>query len=166
MANVVLVNQDSGEKTWLTPRWIVDALGAFDCDPCCPPQMPWKTATVMFTPIEDGLMQPWHGRVWLNPPYGKQALPFLSKMVEHVKHGGSGIALLFVRTDNKAWHELIAPYAKAVLFLRKRIKFCREDGSDLSSSPMPSALVAYSWADVDALVKANDKLQGFLMKGL
>ena len=54
--------------------------------------------------------------------------------------------------------------------------YCPEDGceqyygertcGDLSSSPMPSALVAYSWADVDALVKANDKLQGFLMKGL
>ena len=41
------VNADSGEKTWLTPRHVIDALGHFDTDPCCPPEMPWRTADRM-----------------------------------------------------------------------------------------------------------------------
>ena len=28
-----LINADSGEKTWLTPKHIIDALGDFDTDP-------------------------------------------------------------------------------------------------------------------------------------
>lgn len=164
--NGTLVNQDSGNKTWLTPKWIIDTLGTFDTDPCCPPNMPWRTAEVMYTPQEDGLVQPWQGRVWLNPPYGKDALPFLAKMAEHVKNGGSGITLLFARTDNTAWHELVVPNARAVMFLRKRIRFCREDGSDAGTSPMPSVLIAYTWSDVDALVKAKDKLNGCIMTTL
>jgi hypothetical protein len=162
----VYINVDSGEKTFVTPRHIVDELGPFDCDPCVPDIMPWRTATTMYTPAEDGLVQPWHGRVWLNPPYGKEARPFLAKMIEHVQNGGSGIALIFVRTDNKAWHELIFPYAKAFLFLKGRIAFCDTQGKrSINSATMPSVLVAYTWHDVDALERARKVLDGFLVIG-
>lgn len=82
-----LINADSGEKTWLTPKWIIDALGHFDTDPCCPPNMPWRTADIMLTKTEDGTTAPWHGRVWLNPPYGREALPFLKRMASHLGGG-------------------------------------------------------------------------------
>lgn len=82
-----LINADSGEKTWLTPRNIIVSLGHFDTDPCCPPNMPWKTADVMLTKHEDGTLAPWHGRVWLNPPYGRESYPFLERMS---KHDGGG----------------------------------------------------------------------------
>ena len=32
--------------TWLTPPAWIEALGPFDMDPCCPPVMPWPTATM------------------------------------------------------------------------------------------------------------------------
>jgi hypothetical protein len=79
----VSMNVDSGEKTWLTPRYIIEALGHFDTDPCCPPSMPWRTADTMLTKAEDGTVAPWHGRVWLNPPYGREAYPFLSRMATY-----------------------------------------------------------------------------------
>lgn len=43
------MNIDTGEKSWLTPPEIINALGPFDLDPCCPPPptMPWRTATQM-----------------------------------------------------------------------------------------------------------------------
>ena len=59
--------------TWLTPPEILRALGVFDLDPCCPPDMPWPTAAAMISPPRDGLSEAWHGRVWLNPPFGTQA---------------------------------------------------------------------------------------------
>lgn len=83
------MNIDTGEKTWLTPPEIINALGPFDLDPCCPPTMPWRTATRMVHWPDDGLKIDWTGkRVWLNPPYGREAVPFLRKMAENKTGGG------------------------------------------------------------------------------
>lgn len=86
----VYMNVDTGEKTWLTPKYIVDALGPFDLDPCCPDGgMPWTTAKRMVTKSEDGLSVDWTGcRVWMNPPYGRESAPFFEKMSHHVSGGG------------------------------------------------------------------------------
>lgn len=154
-----LINADSGEKTWLTPRHIIDALGHFDTDPCCPPNMPWRTADTMLTKAEDGTTAPWHGRVWLNPPYGREAYPFLSRMATHE---GGGIALIFVRTDTRQWHEWVFPAAHSVLFICGRLRFCDADGRPAQSCPTPSALVAYSEADTFAL--KNSGIKGTLVQ--
>ena len=83
------MNIDTGEKTWLTPPHIINALGPFDLDPCCPPTMPWRTAAQMVCRPDDGLAVDWAGkRVWLNPPYGREAVPFLRKMAENKTGGG------------------------------------------------------------------------------
>lgn len=85
----IAMNADSGEKTWLTPPHIIEALGPFDLDPCCPPKMPWRTAEQMVCRPDDGLAVDWTGqRVWLNPPYGREAVPFLRKMAENAAEGG------------------------------------------------------------------------------
>lgn len=158
------VNADSGEKTFITPKHIIDACGHFDTDPCVPDVMPWRTADLMITEADDGLVVPWRGRVWLNPPYGRIGVPFLERMVEHVYAGGSGVALIFCRTDNRAWQHLIFPYAKGFLFLRRRIQFCNQMGIPSGHvAPMPSALVAYTWDDVGALERANKVLEGRLV---
>jgi hypothetical protein len=34
---------------WLTPQFIVQALGAFDLDPCAPVNRPWDTARTHYT---------------------------------------------------------------------------------------------------------------------
>lgn len=56
---------------WITPRNIVDALGPFDLDPCaCQLGQPWPMGARSYTlPGENGLLLPWKGRVFLNPPY-------------------------------------------------------------------------------------------------
>ena len=94
----VAMNADSGEKTWLTPPHIVESLGPFDLDPCCPPNMPWRTAAQMICRPDDGLAVDWTGkRVWLNPPYGRDAIPFLRKMVEN-QQGGAFCSYLHAQT--------------------------------------------------------------------
>lgn len=85
----IAMNVDSGEKTWLTPPDIIERLGPFDLDPCCPANMPWRTATRMVSLPEDGLSVDWSGkRVWCNPPYGREAVPFLRKMAKNANGGG------------------------------------------------------------------------------
>lgn len=46
---------------WYTPKWIVDALGSFDLDPCAPENRLWNTAKRHITPSEDGLKTEWGG---------------------------------------------------------------------------------------------------------
>ena len=153
------MNIDTGEKTWLTPPNIIRALGTFDLDPCCPPTMPWRTATQMVCRPDDGLAVDWTGkRVWLNPPYGRESVPFLRKMAAN----GNGIALLFGRTDTKAWHELVFHFADSVFFMKGRIKFLKEDGTSGGGATAPSNLVAYSKSDTEAIM--NSGLEGWLLR--
>ena len=153
----VSMNVDSGEKTWLTPRWIINALGEFDLDPCCPDGgMPWQTAERMITKAENGLSANWEGlRVWLNPPYGREATPFFEKMV--TRNSGGGIALVFVRPDTHLWQDIIFPNAYSILFLRGRLRFCHQDGTQGETATAPSALIAFSHADAAWL----DNIEGY-----
>ena len=108
---------------WATPPEIVKALGEFDLDPCATERS--AKAPVFFTKEQDGLKQGWFGRVWCNPPYSQPALyQFCEKMAEH----GNGILLIFARTGNKVWQEIIFPKATAILFLRKRVQFIDNQG--------------------------------------
>lgn len=163
MSNASLINQDSGNKTWLTPRYIIDALGPFDTDPCCPKEMPWATASRMITEEENGLNCEWHGRVWLNPPYGKEAIQFLEKMNKHISNGGRGISLLWARTDTKAFQDFVFPFAKALFFIRGRLRFYNIRGETEKMAPTPSVLIAYTWSDLETLQRAQKKIGGYLL---
>lgn len=84
---------EQSERTsddYLTPRWVFDTLGLeFDLDVASPP---WEThvpAKRKFTKADDGLSQPWEGRVWMNPPYSESAR-WVDRFIEHAH----GIALL------------------------------------------------------------------------
>ena len=145
-------NQNEGSRQrqtrWLTPRPIVEALGAFDLDPCGAPGHTLAERTYLIDNGEDGLTLPWEGRVWLNPPYGKLALPFLRRMVEH----GNGTALIFARTETASFFETVWGAATAVLFMKGRVTFLDASGVKAgANSGAPSCLVAYGEADARAL---------------
>ena len=74
-----------------TPKWIFDALGMeFDLDVACPPDGPPHTpAKAWYTQETDGLASPWHGRVWMNPPFSNLT-PWTHKFIDHA----NGICLL------------------------------------------------------------------------
>lgn len=134
--------------TWLTPPYIVEALGPFDLDPCCPPDMPWRTAATMLTKAEDGLAAPWQGRVWLNPPYSSVARAWMRKLVEH----GVGTALIFARTETEWFRETVWRAATAVLFLHGRLHFHNALGvRAFANAGAPSCLIAYGTRDADIL---------------
>jgi len=130
---------------WLTPKWITDTLGPFDLDPCSPIIRPWDTARVHYTLSTelfqpDGLSQPWFGRIWLNPPYGKHTGVWLKKLSDH----GNGIALIFARTETEMFFNYVWNKANSILFIKGRVFFCFADGKQAkTNSGAPSCLVAY-----------------------
>jgi hypothetical protein len=146
--------------TWLTPPGILMALGSFDLDPCgAPPPRPWSTANRHISLPEDGLAAEWHGRVWLNPPYGDQTGAWLERMSAHRR----GIALTFARTETDYWHRYIWPFAVAMLFIRGRLNFHLPDGTRASGNAGgPSVLIAYS--ENDAKLLACSGIDGAFMK--
>jgi len=85
-----------------TPKWLFDAMGVtFDLDVACPPEGPHFTPTKnYYTKADDGLTQPWYGRVWMNPPYSKPA-PWVHKFLEH----GNGIALTL--NSKSKWFDMV-----------------------------------------------------------
>lgn len=131
----------SRETRWLTPKWLVEALGTFDLDPCGAPGWELANRTFLLENGEDGLALPWEGLVWMNPPYDrKPAAAFLRKLVEH----GQGVALIFARTETAIFHETVWEAASAVLFLKKRLTFLDAEGNAASANAgAPSCLVAY-----------------------
>lgn len=99
---------------WLTPPNVIEALGAFDLDPCAPVTRPWKTAAQHYTALDDGLSKPWVGRVWCNPPYGLEAAKWLARCAEH----GNAMALIFARTETRMFFDHVWPKAQLCCFLR------------------------------------------------
>lgn len=141
---------------WLTPPDIIDALGPFDLDPCISVDQPWKTGQRGYDVSLDGLAQEWSGFVWLNPPYGPQTGKWLRKLADH----GSGIALIFARTETKDFHGEVWERADALFFFKGRLHFhfpVSGEAADFNAGA-PSVLVGYG-------AEACRRLSGMPSKG-
>lgn len=135
---------------WYTPKTIIDSLGRFDLDPATSPEAIKMNCSAMsfYTREDDGLMQKWHGRIWLNPPYSNPLLQlFLKKMALHNR----GIALIFSKVEAKWFHDIVFEYATAIKFLYDRIKFHKPDGTTGNQPRHGSMLVAYGNRDAEIL---------------
>ena len=138
---------------WYTPPGIFDALSIdFDLDPAHPAErLPWIPAARTFCKADDGLSQPWEGRVWLNPPYGRETDPWLERFVEH----GNGIALVFARTETEWFHR----HALAVdgwCLIRGRLTFVYADRTPSAfNAGAPSLLLACGSDCVEALSRSR-----------
>lgn len=94
---------------YYTPAWVFERMGIeFDLDVCAPPGgIDWIPAKRYFTQEDDGLAQPWAGRVWMNPPYSDSA-PWVDRFMEH----GHGVAL--VQHCRSRWHSRLWHRADAL----------------------------------------------------
>jgi len=124
---------------WPTPndffQTVVNEFGRFDLDPCCTQES--AKAPRYFTKEADGLTQPWAGKVWMNPPYGRTIGHWMRKAYESAQEGATVVCLVPSRTDTAWWHD----YASKgeVRFIRGRLKF----GGHKHNAPFPSALIIF-----------------------
>ena len=125
---------------WLTPRSIIEALGPFDLDPCSPIDRPWSTAKKHYTKEDNGLLQPWDGLVWCNPPYGQETHKWLNRCSLH----NNCLVMIPARTETRMWFDYVWYHAKLIVFLKGRPHFYHVDGRRAKgNSGAPIVIIAY-----------------------
>jgi hypothetical protein len=140
-----LMTSDSVE--WYTPPHIRDAVvralgGRVDLDPCADPGKTFPAAE-HFTPVENGLARRWIGRVYMNPPYGREIVSWTTKLRDELAAGWvtEAIALLPARVDTGWWHSLRPEH---LCLIRGRLQFSGYE----CSAPFPS-VAAYFGSEPD-----------------
>jgi phage N-6-adenine-methyltransferase len=90
-----------------------------------------------FTKAHDGLKRPWHGTVWMNPPYS-DLHTWCAKAYEYAQAGGMVIALLPAWTDAPWFHDFVS--FGRITFIRGKLSFVGRKGY----SWFPSMIVLWS----------------------
>jgi phage N-6-adenine-methyltransferase len=144
-------NNGHGDE-WYTPSEYVETVrevfgGVIDLDPAsCGQAQQTVQASRYFTKDDDGLKQPWFGRVFLNPPYSNP-VPFVDRLIQHHECGDVPEAILLENTDSSArWFHKALRACSALCFPSSRIKF--RHGLE-ECSPRYSSLFFYFGDDVE-----------------
>ena len=129
-----LLSHESTEH--YTPQYILDAvitcMGAIDTDPASNRwEIPHVPAERHYTAQDNGLVQPWEGRVFLNPPFGHDVERWFSKLYQERSAGRTTeeIVLWKSATETAAWKTLTA-ISCLVCFPSTRIRFVGPSGDD------------------------------------
>ena len=139
----------SNSVEWYTPAEYVEAartvMGGIDLDPASSAAANETVqAAQFFTESDDGLSRQWHGRVWLNPPYGGQAGGFIAKLTESCASGEVSAAVVLVNAHctHTDWFQPL--WSGVLCFTDHRIAFVPGSGqNDVSGSTFGSVFVYF-----------------------
>jgi len=153
----VLTSDESDE--WSSPRELVEPLDAavsgFDLDPCSGAESsPFAVET--YTEADDGLAQPWHGDVWVNPPYSEM-WDWTDKAIEAVTAGGAESVCFLCKGDSSTdWWQCAAMHATVICAVDHRLSF----GDGENSAPFASHVVVFgeSTPDLEAELREHGTL--------
>jgi hypothetical protein len=145
------VKRGLGEQENYTPKNIIDAVkkvfGKIDLDPAsCEKANEVVGAEKIYTLENDGLLMPWHGNVFLNPPYQHPEIKlFCEKLIMELPNINSAILLVNNNTDTQ-WFHFVAKESSAICFTKGRIHFYTQEIE--STSPTNGQALLYFGKDI------------------
>jgi site-specific DNA-methyltransferase (adenine-specific) len=141
------VHFSSASCEWSTPQDLFDRLHAdhqFTLDACATPDN--AKCPVYFTRAQDGLTQTWTGRVWCNPPYGREISAWLRKALESAQTTAERVVCLVPARPGSRWFQQCLKEGD-VEFLPGRLRF----GGAEHPAPFDSAVVVFRNANLGRL---------------
>lgn len=118
--------------------------GGIDLDPCHDPEsLVHARQTYDVRAGRDGLVLPWVGRVWMNPPYSTPTA-WLARAAQHgATAGGEVLSIVNAATGTRAWRASVWPHA-SVCFLHTRPKFRAAGSTRWTENTKDSAVLFWS----------------------
>jgi DNA N-6-adenine-methyltransferase Dam len=120
-----------------------------------------KTASVAYrrkktyTKRDNGLLAPWHGLVFCNPPWSEQKRAVVPWLRKFIAHPGGGIFLCVARTSCDWFHELVLPNADLLCFPTGKTRFIRPDGNPGPAPTNGIALIGKTEVACEALRRSG-----------
>jgi hypothetical protein len=151
--NVPHVAHNSGENEWYTPPAIITiaraTMGEIDLDPASSEiANRIVKADSFYTKWDNGLVQPWHGNVWMNPPYAQPLMTqFSDRLVQAVTQNEIEQACVLVNNATETqWFQQLLQICCAVCFIKSRVRFIDENG-EASGAPLQGQALLYFGAN-------------------
>lgn len=157
------VGHSSESVEWYSPGEPVEAgrrvLGRYDLDPASSPEAnDLIRAERIFTVDDDGLRQPWRGKVFLNWPGGwneddeSNADLWSAKLLEEHREGRAteAICLLFNAAVDRSWFHRFWDFG--ICFVRGRLPF-RRPGGTVGRQPVHGNAVVYLGPNLGAFAR-------------
>jgi hypothetical protein len=136
LASHQLLNQSNNNEHYTPPEYIEAArelMGGIDTDPASNDiANQWIKAPTYYTITTNGLDKPWHGRVWMNPPYGKDGNDsnqdrWTENLIRQYEEGIITEAVCLVNAvPGNLWFGKLWDFP--ICFPSRRIKFLNEKG--------------------------------------
>jgi hypothetical protein len=141
--------QSSESNEWYTPKAYIDAvhavLGAIDVDPASNAEAnKLVQAAAFYDVLTDGLVRDWRGKVFLNPPYGRDGISnqerWSLRLIEQYQAGITTEAILLVNAvTDRTWFQALWDFP--ICFTHHRIPFYKPGGSPGAQPVCGSAFV-------------------------
>ena len=138
-----------------------------DLDPAsCADAQQTVRARKYFTKADDALQRSWWGRVFLNPPFGRELIgPFVRKLLAEYSAGRVSEAILLVTSNTSAgWFQQAARVADAICFTDHNIAFIHATHGAMGRAAVGQAFF-YFGPDVEKFARRFADV-GFLALGL
>lgn len=143
---------------WYTPVEFVEAvhevMGGIDLDPAsCPPANKVVRADAIYTRDVNGLNFEWHGRVYLNPPYGTEGPLFVAHLMDEVAAGRTTEAIVCLNANSQESRWFQPLWDHTLCFVRGRVHFYNSFTDEKPPAPNKGTVFVYLGPNDDRFVE-------------